>query len=405
MTDSGPEPSPPSRPSPKGGPGDGPSPRGRGNGVGRSVGDEWGIPLDVSSSRAEWLRGEGQCADVVLSSRVRLARNLAGFPFMTKAGRTDRRQILDIARRAVCDAFGADGHIWIDLHQASRLDRRLLVERQLISNQHERGKLSTGEGGPDEPRGVAIAYPGERSSVMVNEEDHLRIQVMRTGLALEETLEQVDAVDDRIEAGVEYAFHPRFGYLTACPTNVGTAARLSVMLHLPALKLTGELEKVKRAADDMSLAVRGFYGEGSEASGDLYQLSNQTTLGKSERILLHEMESEIVPRIVDYERRARNQLLERSRIKIADQAYRAMGMLSHARLLGVPEAMEALSAVRLGVMLGLVDGYETPALNQLMLSIQTAHLQRLVGRELNQEERRIARADLVRTNLCARGGV
>jgi len=364
---------------------------------------ESGAHLELWKDRAEWLRGEGEASDVVLSSRVRLARNVAGFPFVTKASRTDRRQIIELCKQTVLTADLAERVVWIDLQQAPPLERTLLVERQLISKQHSKGKLSSGQGGPDEPRGVALGLPGERLSIMVNEEDHLRIQLMRTGLALGEVVQEIDAIDDRIEAGIDYAFHPRFGYLAACPTNVGTAARLSVMLHLPALKLTGELDKVKRAADDMSLAVRGFYGEGSEASGDLYQLSNQTTLGKTHEILLYQMEAEIVPTIVEYERRARAQLLERRREGIMDQAHRALGLLAHARMLSVQESMTALSSVRLGVVLGLIEEIDGPVLNQLMLIIQPAHIQRLIGREMRQDERRVARAELVRSRLSERG--
>ncbi|MFG0326694.1 MAG: ATP--guanido phosphotransferase [Phycisphaerales bacterium JB037] len=351
--------------------------------------------------RTEWLRGEGTASDVVLSSRVRLARNLAGFPFMPKATRVDRRQILEICKTRIMQAGIAERVLWVDLTNTPPLERTLLVERHLISQPHAKGKLSTGQGGPDEPRGVAIGLPGERISVMVNEEDHLRIQVMRTGFALGEALAEIDAVDDRIEEGIDYAFHPRFGYLTACPTNVGTGIRFSVMLNLPALRLAGEIEKVKRAAEDMSLAVRGFYGEGTEAAGDFHQLSNQTTLGKSERLLLHEMESEIVPRIIEYERQARRQLVRKQGVMLEDQAQRALGLLLHARLLSTKECMELLSRLRLGAQLGLMGTVDEAVITHLMLVTQPAHLQRVVGREMRQDERLRARADLVREKLRA----
>ncbi len=353
---------------------------------------------------AEWLRGEGEASDVVLSSRARIARNLAGFPFMTKASSEDRVQVLDPCRRRVLSdefkrASGAQSVMWVDLHEVDKHERQVLVERHLISRQHARGKLSTGRGGADQPRGVAIGLPSERVAVMVNEEDQLRIQVIRSGLALSELLEQIDQIDDALELGLDYAFHPRFGYLTACPTNVGTGIRFSVMLHLPGLKLTGEIERVKRAAEDMSLAVRGFYGEGSEAAGDLYQVSNQTTLGKSEHVLVHELEREIVPRIIDYERHARRTLLEKRRPTTDDTTNRALGVLRTARLLGVEESMQLLSHVRLGVLLGLVEGVEQHSVNALMLQVQQAHLQCSASRELTQQERRIERAALVRKTL------
>ena len=364
------------------------------------------MSLDASGwgAGAEWLRGEGESSDVVMSSRARIARNLAGFPFMTRATNEDRVQVLDLCRRRIlCDEFkraaGVERVMWVDLHDADTLERQVLVERHLISRQHARGKLSTGKGGADQARGVAIGLPDERVAVMVNEEDQLRIQVIRSGLALGELLEQIDRIDDALEQGLDFAYHPRFGYLTACPTNIGTGIRFSVMLHLPGLKLTGEIERVKRAAEDMSLAVRGFYGEGSEAIGDLYQVSNQTTLGKSEHVLLHELEREIVPRIIDYERHARRTLLEKRRAMIDDKTNRALGVLRTARLLGVEESMQLLSHARLGVLLGLVEGVEQRRINQLILLIQQAHLQRWATRELSQQERRIERAALVRRHL------
>ena len=236
----------------------------------------------------EWLRGEGECVDVVMSSRVRLARNVAGFPFMSKANKVDAQQTLDMCKDHVLSAGVCEHLLWVDLHESPKDERTLLMERHLISAQHARGKQASGVGDSKSPRAVVVSVPHERLSIMVNEEDHLRIQVIRSGLALNEAFEQIDEVDDKLEAGLDFAFSPRFGYLSACPTNVGTGIRVSLMLHLPGLRLTGEIEKVQRAARDMSLAVRGFYGEGSDAAGDFYQISNQTTLGKSERVILHE---------------------------------------------------------------------------------------------------------------------
>ncbi|HYF14366.1 MAG TPA: protein arginine kinase [Phycisphaerales bacterium] len=360
-----------------------------------------GAPFDVGS---EWLRNDGVCNDVVLSSRVRLARNLARRPFSPKATRRDRQEILDLCRAAIMDQSSRGRLIWVDLHTSPPLDRALLVERHLISKQHSKGK---GTNPNDDPRGVAISVPGERLSIMVNEEDHLRIQTMRSGLALAEAWEEINGKDDEIEAQLDFAFSPKFGYLSTCPTNLGTGLRMSAMLHLPGLRLTGEIEKVKRAATDMGLAVRGFYGEGSEAVGDLFQVSNQTTLGKSEEQVLHELEKEILPKIVEYERLSRRELLSKRRIGLEDQVWRAWGLLTSARLLTTEEAMQGLSLVRLGAVLGVLPPVRTtspsgpsPKLaNQLMLLVQPAHLQRSVGRELDQEQRRVARASLVRSRL------
>ncbi len=348
---------------------------------------------------AEWLRGTGKDADVVLSSRVRLARNLAGHPFMPRASRDDRTDILESCKSAILQSGLAHRVMWMNLHQASKEDRMRLVERHLISQQHARGKLSDGTGGLEEPRAVAASVPDERLSIMVNEEDHLRIQVIRAGLAFDEAYTEIDAIDDKLEQRLDFAFSSRFGYLTACPTNVGTGTRMSAMLHLPALKMSGELEKVKRAAQDMSLAVRGFYGEGSEAAGDFYQISNQTTLGKSEQVLRHELEHEILPQVIQYERTARAKLLSTRKAAMEDQINRAVGILTHATLMSTEEAMLLLSQVRLGIVSGLLQGPDLAAVSRLMLLIQPGHLQQLVGKRLTQNQRRNARASLLRGRL------
>jgi protein arginine kinase len=352
---------------------------------------------------ATWLRGDGESHDVVMSSRVRLARNLAGRPFATKASRRDRVETMQVCRDCVMNAGLAEKIIWVDIHGSPALERQLLVERHLISKNHGKGR---GANPNEDPRGVAISVPDERLAIMVNEEDHLRLQAIRSGLALSDAWSDVDSADDKIESRLTYAFSSKFGYLTACPTNVGTGLRMSVMLHLPGLRLTGEIEKVKRAATDMALAVRGFYGEGSEPVGDLFQISNQATLGKSEAQVLHELERQIVPRVVEYERLSRRELLAKRRVGLEDQVWRSWGMLSSARLLTTEEAMGALSLLRLGASMGLLRGAgpggEGPTMrvvNQLMLLVQPAHLQRAVGRELDQEQRRAARATLVRTKL------
>lgn len=340
---------------------------------------------------SEWLRADGPSAEIVVSSRVRLARNFAGFPFPSRASRDDRRHVVEYAERHVMRAGLAPRMTWIELGDVPALERSVLAERHVISRQHAKCEI---------PRAVAVSTPDERLAIMVNEEDHLRIQVVRAGLALSECFTQINEADDRIEANADYAFSPRFGYLTACPTNVGTGIRVSVMMHLPGLKLTGEIEKVRRAAKGMSLAVRGFYGEGSEAVGDFFQLSNQTTFGKSEADLLHEFEGNIIPKVVEYERIARRTMLERRRAILEDRVFRALGTLAHARLLKSDEALELLSAVRLGVVAGLLKTPDLVTVNRLMLLTQPAHLQKHLGRELDQAARRVERATMVRAMLA-----
>lgn len=367
----------------------------------------------------EWLRCAGASSDVVMSSRVRLARNLAGWRFGHKAGHGDRQKVLEVCRDRIAAAglsgVGASTSpapatpptppqvMWIDLRESPPIERQLLVERHLISKQHSKGKplpdLKAGDVETTDPRGVAIALPDERLSIMINEEDHLRIQAVRGGLALDQAWSDADRADDLLESQLDFAYSPRFGYLTCCPTNVGTGVRMSLMLHLPGLKLTGDIEKVKRAASDMNLAVRGFYGEGSEAAGDFYQISNQTTLGKSEQAILNDLAGEIIPKIVEYERMARRNLLSKRGAALEDQVYRALGLLTHARLLTAEESMQMLSHVRLGVVMGLVSDVDLASVNALMLLTQPAHLQRVMGTELDQEQRRNARAQLIRRRL------
>jgi protein arginine kinase len=371
---------------------------------------------------AEWLRGLGSNSDVVVSSRVRLARNIAGFPFLSRASRQHRQAILQLCRERLLTGGVAEQMLWVDVHTAPPLDRTLMVERHLISKEHARGGPATpakaGQAAPaetpppaaapaGEPRGVAISIPDETLSVMVNEEDHLRLQVLRSGLELTAAFEYITRVDDALEGAcpqfgstLEYAWSPRFGYLTACPTNVGTGIRVSVMLHLPALKLIGEMEKVRRAARDMNVAVRGYYGEGSEAAGEFYQVSNQSTLGKSEADILQEFEREIIPQVIRYEREARRKLLEQRRRMIEDKVFRALGTLRHARLLTPEESITLLSDVRLGIVTGLIRDVSEQDVNQLILLTQPAHLQRVLGQEMDQGQRREARADMVRAKIA-----
>lgn len=349
-------------------------------------------PWSIQSARrgAEWLRSEGADADVIISSRVRLARNLRGFPFLCRASAAHREQLLMLIRAAIAHAQIAPQLLWVDVHRLPPIERLLLVERHLISSEHAKG---------DSPKGLAVSLPDERLSIMVNEEDHLRLQVLRSGLALSEAFAQIDAVDDRLEQQLDYAYSHRFGYLTACPTNVGTGARMSVMLHLPALRLTGEIEKVKNASKDMGLALRGFYGEGSDAKGDLYQISNQVTLGKSEITFLRDLERMILPKVVEFERMARTALIERRRRYTEDVVYRALGILRSARLLSPDEAMANLSIVRFGVVCGMIPDVAEQTVTQLWVQVQRAHLQRCLGLELDQQRRRECRADMVRTRL------
>jgi len=344
---------------------------------------------DLTSHAGEWLRGSGPLSDVVISSRIRLARNIAGFPFLSRIQRSERQHLENRIRHTILAGQIVPRVLYVDLEQCTELDTLLLVERHLISRQHKDGQGA---------RGVAICED-ETVSVMVNEEDHLRLQVLRSGLQLEEAWEQINAIDDKLEASLDFAFHPRFGYLTACPTNVGTGIRVSVMLHLPALKLTGELEKVFRAARDMRLAVRGLYGEGTEATGDFYQISNQTTLGKDEAEIISDFKNHVIPKIIDYEQQARRMLMHDRTVNLDDTVYRALGLLRSARLLKSEETLFLLSHLRMGVNLGRVRDVDINKVNELFLLTQPAHLQKITGKKLDGDPRRAARAEFIRARL------
>jgi protein arginine kinase len=343
---------------------------------------------DLTHTSGEWLRGTGPESDIVVSCRVRLARNLADFPFTNRASPMQKGEIEALLRDRITNLDGGLRLSYLQVHALPPVDRQFLVERQLISREH-----ATSEG----QRGVAIEAR-ETRSIMINEEDHLRLQVLRSGFALDQAWEDIDKLDDLVEQRISYAFSEEFGYLTACPTNVGTGMRSSVMLHLPALHLTKQIEKVFRALQKINLAVRGLYGEGTRASGDFYQISNQVTLGKAESEILRDIR-EVIPQIISYERTARNTLLREMRSLIQDKVSRAYGTLRSATMMSSEETMDLLSSVRLGINLNLIESLTIPAINELFIQTQPAHLQKLQGMELDGEERNVARANYLRQKL------
>ena len=344
---------------------------------------------DLVSTTGEWLRGEGQMADVVLSSRIRLARNLAERPFLTTASASERTEIYRCIADAVTSTSAGKGALLIDVEAADEIDREILVERHLISRQQVAAEGS---------RGVVVSAD-ETRSLMINEEDHLRIQGLRCGLELATIWEDVNEVDDALSRELPFAFEHDLGYLTACPTNVGTGLRVSVMLHLPALRLTKEIDRVARAARDMHLAVRGTHGEGTEAAGDLYQVSNQTTLGRSEQEIVEMFCATIIPKVVEYERAARDTLLKKSPALVDDKIWRAYGMLCNARILTSEETHSHLSPLRMGIQMGRFDKFGINTLNELFLMSQPAHLQKKHGRILEDEERDVLRAEYIRQRI------
>ncbi len=345
------------------------------------------IVNDLVKHQNPWL-SLGRETGIVVSSRVRLARNLKDRAFPGWAGEKE----CDRLCKEVADACGKvgrlSGAVVLDMAGLDELERELLKERRLISSE-----FADRRGGS-----ALILSADERIAIMVNEEDHLRLQAIAPGLCLEETWREIDAVDSEIDRHLNYAYSPTLGYLTACPTNVGTGLRASVMVHLAGLRLTGDFDRVMKGLTRLNLAVRGLFGEGSEAFGGMVQVSNQSTLGESEQAILARLLG-IVQDLIVHERNARARLMEKSRIVALDQVSRALAILKHAMLISSMEAVELLSILRLGADLKLVDGISEAGINELLLVTQPGHLQMRLGRKLDSKERDRMRAEFVAGRL------
>ena len=324
---------------------------------------------------------------ITLSSRVRLARNLRGLPFPDKAPPEIRAEV----RRRVMDAARAALPLQESLSGAPLLRRQILFEDHLIS----RHLLE------DRPESAICMNEAHTQAVMINEEDHLRIQALRPGLALREAWGDANALDDALERKLDYAFSSSLGYLTSCPTNVGTGMRASAMMHLPGLVLLNEMEPIANGLGKIGLTVRGRWGEGTAALGHMFQVSNQLTLGMPEDRILSDLE-EIVKEIAGHERNARERLKRERTAFTEDLAARAEGILASARLMTAQEALERLSELRLGILLGLVKGIEAQRVDRLLLEVQPAHLQSSAGRSMDAEERDAERARRLRIELGSR---
>lgn len=353
------------------------------------------LPIDphqFADRGGAWMLTRGPDGDVVVSCRTRLARNVQGYPFISKLSDEQAVELSERVREILV-ARRLDGEThWVGIPESSVVLRLLLRERHLAS----RDLAPSEEKTPKLP-GRAVAFgDSETVSVMVNEEDHLRLQGLAAGLDLDAAWERVRELDLELEEGLPFAYSKRLGYLTGCPTNVGTGLRASVMLHLPALSMVkSELEKVFAAAQRTGLAVRGMYGEGSRAGGDYYQISNQVTLGRSEAQLVGDLKA-LVPHIVEFERRVREVLMEEQRPKLQDRASRALGMLRTARALTTDDALSHLSNVRLGICLNLLPKIPIGELNRISIQIQRGHVQALNQAEPAGELLGIAERDKLR---------
>jgi len=343
---------------------------------------------DLVHKSGEWLKGTGPNSDIVISSRIRLARNFEKIPFPNRATKEESQKILEQVRQAVEEINLLKGSMSLEMSSLDNVDKQFLVERHLMSHEHAIKPDSKG----------LVVSPEEIISIMINEEDHLRIQVMRSGLDLNDTWEIIDQLDNALAEKLNFAFLPEWGYLTACPTNTGTGMRGSVMLHLPALVMTKQINKVLAAIAKLSFTTRGLYGEGTQATGNFFQISNQVALGHSETEILDNLKG-LIKQVVEQEGQARQALLSQNREVLEDRIWRATGTLRSAYIISSQETIELLSMVRLGVDLGIVKDIDRSLLNELFIIIQPAHLQKIEGKKINAPERDAKRAKLIRENL------
>ena len=346
-----------------------------------------------------WLDASGDHAGIVLSTRIRLARNLQGHAFGPRARVNDREAVLEQTRRATTRVELLAGSRLLELPDLDHRSRGMLLERRLAS----RELLGDVKTGPSRATAVLLAAQ-DPLSVMVNEEDHFRLQGLVSGLRLKEAWNLVDRLDEELGQELPFAYHHEFGFLTSCPTNVGSGLRASVLVHLPGLVLTKEIGKVLQGLGQVGLTFRGLYGEGSEVVGNFFQLSNQTTLGKSEEELIEHLDK-IVRQVIQYEDQARQVLLRDAPQVTEDKIWRAYGLLRYARSLSFEELMNLLSGIRLGVGLKLLPELRVYTLNKLMIFTQTAHLEQAAGRDLPPSECDAHRAAYVTRILSKEGPV
>ncbi|MBD1382793.1 protein arginine kinase [Metabacillus arenae] len=344
----------------------------------------------INQAMSAWMSQEGPNADIVLSSRIRLARNIEKYRFPTLSSNEEAKEILKLFEEKFTEeSFDELGKFeFIKVDEMQPIEKRVLVEKHLISPHLAE----------DSPFAGCLLSANEEVSIMLNEEDHIRIQCLFPGLQLKESLKVANELDDWIEKEVDYAFDEKRGYLTSCPTNVGTGLRASVMMHLPALVLTRQMNKIIPAVNQLGLVVRGIYGEGSEALGNIFQISNQITLGKSEDDIVDDLLS-VVQQLIGQERSAREALYKTSQIQLEDRVYRSYGVLANSRIIESKEASRCLSDVRLGIDLGILKDISRNILNELIILTQPGFLQQYSGGALRPNERDIRRATLIRERL------
>ncbi len=345
---------------------------------------------NLLNSPGEWLRGDGPHSNIVVSSRVRIARNLRNFPFPGWAKKADRISVLECVKPAV-DALPEMGEAYSIFSQDfSALEKQVLVERHLISREHAAKGLGS----------AVVMNKKQTLSIMINEEDHLRMQSIRSGLNLKSAFKLIDKVDTELADKLDFAFHPQLGFLTACPTNVGTGMRASAMMHLPALVLSEQINQVIQAVSKVGLAVRGLYGEGTEALGNLFQISNQVTLGEAEGDIITRL-NKVIEQIIHHEVNARQGLLQKKPVTLLDNVGRAYGVLRYAHSMASKEALNLLSYLKLGVDLAFFPEEFQHVIDALFIETQPAHLQKGSAKKLQAEERDTLRAQIIRGKLVS----
>jgi len=337
---------------------------------------------------ATWLSGDGKDSDIIISSRVRLARNLRNIPFVDRATEDQQKSVIAAVLTAAEDTEELKNAYYFEISSLEELDKQFFVERRLISSDFAER---------DNPRGLLVRED-EKLSIMINEEDHLRIQVILPGFSLDKAWQIIHQLDKELSVDLEYAFSDQFGFLTACPTNVGTGVRFSVFIHLPVLSFTKEIEKIFAEMVPAGITVRGFYGEGSKIIGNFFQISNQYTLGWTEQGILDRL-LPLIKLFIEKERRARERAMNGQRIIIEDKIYRALGIISNAKLLSSIEFLDFLSAIKLGVELGILEQVNNKVFNELIVLTQPAHIQKREGKILTELECDKIRAELVKEKL------
>ncbi|MEW6075866.1 MAG: protein arginine kinase [Candidatus Omnitrophota bacterium] len=343
---------------------------------------------DFLNHKSEWLKGTGPHSDIVISSRIRLARNLASFPFPHWSNKKQSKDVLDTVEQAVGKIDYLKSTTIFALADLDSLDKQFLVERHLMSYEHAHKTDS---------KAVVVDHE-EIVSLMINEEDHIRLQVMQSGFNLFEAWNIINRIDDCLAKELPFAFSLEYGYLTACPTNTGTGMRGSVMLHLPALVIIGQIKQVLNAISKLSFTTRGLYGEGTEATGNFFQVSNQVSLGHSETEIIENING-LIRQIIEQENQARETLISKNKAVVEDKISRSFGILKNAHIISSQETTELLSMVRLGVSLGLIKEIDSSTVNELFIITQPAHLQKLENKKLSSQERDVKRAEIVRDKL------